>query len=315
MPLELWTDKYSPKTLSDYVFRDDAQRRMIEKWVSDGAAPNALFSGDPGVGKTTLLWCLMNDLGIEKGNILYLNASKDNDVETVRKKIIDFAGMLPFGDDAFKYVLLDEMDGMSRQAQGILRGVINDYSKTTRFLGTCNYLHLVIDPMRDRLAQGFHVTSLDREAFMRRMLTVLDQEGADFTKFDTSVIGTFVEAFYPNLRVCLQKMQQNFSDGILRLPESDDVDPGANKLRAVELFQQGKFTEARQVIVETTPPEGYRDWYRFLYRNLGLFGDTEEKKNLSLLKIRDGLVNHENSADPEICLSACIVELDMIRRQ
>ncbi len=105
---ELWVEKYRPSTLKDYVVRDEAQRNQIAAWIKEGAVPHLLFSGAPGVGKTTLAKILFNELKVDGYDILEINASRENSVDTVREKIINFVQIMPFG--AFKYVLLDEAD-------------------------------------------------------------------------------------------------------------------------------------------------------------------------------------------------------------
>ena len=119
---ELWTEKYRPKTIKDYVFRDSGQRKQVESWIKDGSIPHLLLSGAAGIGKTTLAKVLCNELGIEEYDILEINASRDNNVDTVRDKIVNFVQMIPFGP--FKVVLLDEADYLTPNAQAILRGVM-----------------------------------------------------------------------------------------------------------------------------------------------------------------------------------------------
>ena len=108
---ELWVEKYRPKTLKEYVVRDDAQRQQIQSWITDKAIPHLLLSGAPGVGKTTLAKVLFNELEVSGYDILEINASRENSVDTVREKINNFVQIMPFGD--YKYVLLDEADYMS----------------------------------------------------------------------------------------------------------------------------------------------------------------------------------------------------------
>lgn len=102
----LWTEIYRPKTISEYVFRDDNQRRQVETWIKDRSIPHLLFSGAAGIGKTTLAKVLLNELGVEEFDILEINASRTNSVDDVRDKIVNFVQMIPFGP--FKVVLLDE---------------------------------------------------------------------------------------------------------------------------------------------------------------------------------------------------------------
>ena len=133
---ELWVEKYRPKTIADYVFRDDHQRKQVEQWVKEKTIPHLLFSGNAGIGKTTLAKVLLNELEINDLDVLEINASRTNSVEDVRNNIINFVQMIPFG--AFKVVLLDEADYLSPNAQAALRGVMEEYHTTSRFILTCN---------------------------------------------------------------------------------------------------------------------------------------------------------------------------------
>ncbi len=119
---DLWVEKYRPKTLEEYVFRDAHQRNQIENWVSEKTIPHLLLSGNAGIGKTTLAKVLFNELEINDLDIMEINASRENNAETIRDKITNFVRMIPFGD--FKIVLLDEADYLTPNAQAILRGVI-----------------------------------------------------------------------------------------------------------------------------------------------------------------------------------------------
>ena len=154
---ELWVEKYRPKTIADYVFRDDHQRKQVEQWVKEKTIPHLLFSGNAGIGKTTLAKVLLNELEINDLDVLEINASRTNSVEDVRNNIINFVQMIPFG--AFKVVLLDEADYLSPNAQAALRGVMEEYHTTSRFILTCNYPNRIIPALHSR-CQGFHICLL-----------------------------------------------------------------------------------------------------------------------------------------------------------
>ena len=151
---QLWTETYRPNTVDDYVFRDEAQREQVRAWIAAGSIPHLLFSGAPGVGKTTLAKILINQLGIDDYDVLEINASRENSVDTIRDKITGFVQTMPFG--AFKVVLLDEADYISPNGQAALRGVMEMYHETARFILTCNYPNKVIPALHSR-CQGFHI--------------------------------------------------------------------------------------------------------------------------------------------------------------
>jgi replication factor C small subunit len=299
---ELWTEKYRPKKVNDYVFRDAAQRRQVESWIKDGSIPHLLLSGAAGIGKTTLAKVLCNELGIEDFDILEINASRDNNVDTVRDKIVNFVQMIPFGP--FKVVLLDEADYLTPNAQAILRGVMEQYSSTSRFILTCNYPNRIIPAIHSR-CQGYHVEKTDQTEFTARVATILVTENIDL---DLDTLDTYVKSTYPDLRKCINMVQQHITGTQLATP-SKEADSGDYRIEMVELFKKGKIPEARKLLCAKARPEEIEDIFRWMYDNLDLFGTTDETKDSALLVIKQGLVDHTLIADPEINLAATLVKL------
>ena len=203
---DLWVEKYRPKTLKEYVVRDEAQRQQIQSWIDDKAIPHLLLSGAPGVGKTTLAKVLFGELDVSSYDILEINASRENSVDTVREKINNFVQIMPFG--AYKYVLLDEADYMSPNGQAALRGVMEMYHTSARFILTCNYPNRVIPALHSR-CQGFHMETIDKTEFTARACEILIQESVTP---DIEVLDTYVKASYPDLRKCINMLQQNVRD-------------------------------------------------------------------------------------------------------
>ena len=303
---ELWTEKYRPSTIEDYVFRDVAQQRQIQNWVAEGALPHLLFSGAPGTGKTTLAKVLLAELGVMDLDILEINASNENSVDVIRSKITNFSSALPFGD--FKYVLLDEADYITPNGQAALRGVMETYHTSCRFILTCNYPNRVIPALHSR-CQGFHIEKLDITEFTARIATIGISEGVEL---DLETLDSYVQATYPDLRKAINLVQQNVVDGKLQKPQHGDQAQSDWMLNAVDMFKQGQYKAARELIVSQARPDEYDDVYRFLYRNLQLWGDSDAKQEQAIIVIRDGMVKQPLCADPEINLSATLIELTLI---
>jgi len=188
---ELWVEKYRPKTVDGYVFRDDHQRRQINTWIKEKSIPHLLFSGSAGIGKTTLAKMLINEIGIEDYDVLEINASRENSVDVIRDKITNFVQMIPFGP--FKVVLLDEADYLTLNAQAILRGLMETYASTSRFILTCNYPNKVIPALHSR-CQGFHVEKTDQTEYTARVATILVEENIEF---DLDTLDLYVKVAYP----------------------------------------------------------------------------------------------------------------------
>ena len=303
---QLWVEQYRPNGVEGYVFRDEAQRKQVDAWIKDQSIPHLLFSGAAGIGKTTLAKLLINQLGVDEYDILELNASRENNVDTVRERITNFVQTMPFG--SFKIVLLDEADYLSPNAQAALRGVMETYSETARFILTCNYPHKIIPALHSR-CQGFHMEKLDQTEVTARVATVLVTENINV---DIDTLDSYVKATYPDLRKCLNLVQMNAIDGELKKPNEGDAGTADYKLGMVDLFKQGKIKEARQLLASQARPEEMDDIFRWMYDNLDMWSKSDEGQDEAILIIRKGLVNHVSCADAEINLSATIVELSQI---
>jgi len=303
---DLWVEKYRPKSIDGYVFRDAHQRKQVETWIKDKSIPHLLLSGNAGIGKTTLAKILINEIGIEEYDILEINASRTNSVDDVRDKITNFVQIIPFGP--FKVVLLDEADYLSPNAQAALRGVMEEYHSTARFILTCNYPNRIIPALHSR-CQGFHVERTDFTEFTARVATILVEEAVDF---DLETLDNYVKVTYPDLRKCINLVQQNVQEGKLLPPNKGDEGTADWKFDMVELFNAGKLNEARKLLCGKLRAEEMEEVYRWLYDNIAIFGE-EAKQDNAILIIKQGLVDHTLISDPEINLSATLVKLSKLK--
>lgn len=308
--MELWTEKYRPKALEEYVWRNPEQKEKVQEWLKQGSLPHLLLTGVQGSGKTSLAKMLLGLLKVNRGDILEINASRERNADTVQNKILNFCTTWALGD--MKYVLLDEADSMSPLAQRILRGEMETYADSVRFILTGNYPNKIIPALHSR-CQGFHFEALDLSEFTNRVVDILINEGVQLeTEEDVEILNEYVEKTHPDLRKCINLLQQNVIGNKLRQLNVKDASGKDYLLEVANLFRSGQVTEGRKLIVESAQPEEYNDIYRFFYQNLDMWGQGNEDE--AVLIIRNALVNHSLVADVEINLSACLIELNALRK-
>ena len=303
---QLWTEKYRPGSIEGYVFRDKQQYNQIAEWIEQRTIPHLLLSGAPGVGKTTLAKILINSLEINEYDILEINASRENSVTDIRDRITGFVQTMPFGD--FKVVLLDEADYISQPGQAALRGVMETYSNTARFILTCNYPNRVIPALHSR-CQGFHIEKVDQTEFTARVAHILLLENIDF---ELDILDTYVKGTYPDLRKCINLCQMNSSTGKLIASHGDENSSSEYRLEVVDLFKTGDIRKARMLLCKHARPEEMEDIFRWMYDNIDLWGKDQAKQDAAIIIIRNGLVNNSLVADAEINLSATLCELTQL---
>lgn len=303
----LWVERYRPQTIDGYVFTDNEIRNTIEHWINQGNIPHLLFYGPAGTGKTTLAKILINSLGVEPIDVLVANGSKEGRKIEWVDKLINFCSTMPFGP--MKIVLIDEADYLNpTSVQPAMRNLMEDFSDSVRFICTCNYPQRIIPPIKSRFHE-IHIDKTDYTEFTARAATILVEENINF---DLEVLDIFVKSTYPDLRKCINLLQAHSTDGSLSSAR-DASSTDDYLLSAVQLIKDRQYRRARQLICDQVNPQEVEDLFRWAYNNLDLWSSTPEGQDQAIVVIRNGLVAHTTCGDPEINLSATLIELCNIK--
>jgi DNA polymerase III delta prime subunit len=263
----IWNEKYRPQTLDTYV-GNDTVKATFQQYIDTNDVPHLLLYGDAGSGKTTLAKIVANT--IAKDNYIYINASDENSVDTVRDKIKQFASSIGFG--GLKLIILDECDYMTPNAQAALRNVIETFSKTTRFILTCNYVDKIIDPIQSR-CQIFNIVPPSKKEVASHLVKILDGENV---KYEKDSLVTIINQSYPDIRRVINTTQRCVIGGVLKLDETTLVEH--NYLSSIldvlksSKSKKEKFDGIRQLLADNHVRD-FNQMFRYLYDNVDSFAN------------------------------------------
>lgn len=301
----LWVEKYRPKSLSEFIVTD-ANKTIIESYKDKKEIPNLLFIGTPGLGKTSLAKILVNHL--LDCQYLYINASDENGIDTIRSKVTSFAQTKSF-DGKIKVIILDETDGLSIDAQRALRNTMEEFAHITRFILTANYSYKVILPLQSR-CQTLDLTP-PLEGVLKRCASILKNEKISVKDTEKPKLISFIKKIYPDLRKIINELQKYSSSGTLILPEG-------NKNDVCELIfneaRKKNLSSLRKALIESE--NSFNSDYVALLRDLFNYVDELDidvtLKKKYLLQIAEHIYRSSFVVDQEINCYSCLIYLSEV---
>jgi DNA polymerase III delta prime subunit len=296
----LWVEKYRPQTLAEYV-GNETVKETIQQYLDSNDIPHLLLYGKAGTGKTTLAKLIVNTI---KCDSMIINASDENNVDTVRTKVKNFASSMGFA--GFKVIILDEFDYMTPNAQAILRNLMETFSKHCRFILTCNYHEKIIDPIKSR-CQTFAITPPTKKDVAVQVARILDAENI---KYDLKNVADIISSYYPDIRRVLNTCQLQSAKGELKVDHQIMVESNF-QTKLVDLLKanddkRNMFMNIRQAVADNRLND-YSEMYSMLYSRVDEYaaGNTANV----ILTIAEGLSKDALVVDKEIVFMSTIIQI------
>ena len=295
----LWVEKYRPSTLDTYIGNDQLKSK-VGVYLESGDLPHLLLYGKAGTGKTTLAKLLVNNIECD---YLYINASDENSVDTVRNKVRQFASTVGFKD--LKIIILDECDYITPNAQAALRNLMETFSKHCRFILTCNYVERIIDPIQSR-CQIFEIIPPSKTEVAQRLNQVLEEEEINYELQDLKIL---IDSNYPDIRRVINSAQRNVVNLQLKL-DTNSIIQNDYKLKLLEILKtqdkKNAFKSIRQLVADSQVRD-FADLFRLLYDEVDSYGKGHVAE--CILVIAKYELSDSQVVDKEINAMAMIIEL------
>ena len=301
--MELWVEKYRPTILEEYVGNETIKNKIAD-YFKQGSIQNLLFHGVAGTGKTTLAKLIAKNLNCD---LLYINASDERGIDTIRDKIIPFASSMSFND--IKIVILDEADYITPQAQATLRNTIEACSATTRFILTCNYLERIISPLQSR-CQSFEITPPSKQEVNNKCQDILTQEKISFYgihdngQHHNSIDGV-IDTHYPDIRKIINTIQGSIVDGQVKIDDNSLKNTQLGDQIVDALEKKLKLSVIRQMLADSGARE-FDGLFKVLYDNVSKYTNREGEAILIIAKYQ---YEYTFVLEKEICIAAMLNKL------
>ena len=295
----LWVEKYRPSNLDNYIGNEHLKSK-VEIYLESGDLPHLLLYGKAGTGKTTLAKLLVKNISCD---YLYINASDENNVETVRTKVKNFASTVGFED--IKVIILDECDYITPNAQAALRNLMETFSKHCRFILTCNYVERIIDPIQSR-CQSFQIIPPSKTDVAKHLHNILLQENIIDKPEDIKIL---VESGYPDIRRVINSAQRNVVKGKLKLDTSSIIQ-NDYKLKLLKILEtqnkKNAFKEIRQLLADNQITD-FAELFRLLYDEVDGYGKGHVAECILIIARYE--LSDSQVVDKEINAMAMLIEL------
>ena len=295
----LWCERYRPVKLDEYIGNEHLKSKA-EQFIASKDIPHLLFYGPAGTGKTSLAKLIVKSI---KCDHMYLNASDERGIDTVRGKIRGFASSMGFNN--LKIIILDEADALTPDGQRALRNLMETFSMSTRFILTCNYQERIIDPIISR-TQSFQIVPPNKKEVAAMLVRILTTENV---KFDKDGIVSIVQAHYPDIRAVINIAQRAVVDGVLTLDKEAILD-GDVKSKLLELLKQSDkkkaFKDIRQLLADNDVRD-YSSFYTLLYEKVDEYASGSVSQ--VILNLADAQYRDASVVDKEINFMAGIINI------
>jgi replication factor C small subunit len=296
----LWTEKYRPTKLDDYVGNEHLKTK-VAGYLENDDIPHLLLFGRAGTGKTTLAKLIVKSIDCD---YMIINASDENNVEMVRTKVKNFASSMGF--KKFKVIILDEFDYMSKEAQAILRNLMETFSAHCRFILTCNYVEKVIEPIQSR-CQSFQIVPPTKKDVAIQMSKILKAENVEF---DVKDLVPIIDASYPDIRKVINTCQLNSNKGKLRVDVQNLLE-NDYKMKVLDILKsnddrRNKYMKVRQAIIDSKAND-FSELYTLLYDKVDEYGG--DNTSGVILFLGEAVANSSLANDKEIIAAATMIKI------
>ena len=301
MSSEIWVEKYRPKKLED-VIADEKTLAKLNEYIKKKDFPHLLFSGTAGIGKTTVAKILSKSITDE---VMYINASDKTSVDVIRDQVSRFCATMSM-TGSLKVIILDEFDGISHQAQKMLRGITEEFHKTCRFILTCNFENVILDAIHSRF-QKFDFggnTSDSKKAVAQRCLHILQEEGIDTDNVKKEIM-ELVKRYYPDIRKVINSLQQSCIDNKFSYIEDNSSVEEADKL--IKYLSSGDIKSIRRDLLGSGTD--FKSYYRALFNRTEEYVSTADQRMGAMLIIGEYMNYHSTTIDPDINFVTCLLQI------